>query len=100
MDDIEWAERRICDDQLRDSNGNICYSKNTYLLSESNEQQLIKTIFGVAMRLYDSKDCHKDFKDREELGEWIRMNLEMSGYKTKAIGCAWAVLMEIDKTGN
>jgi len=78
-----------------DMNGRIYMSDNTYKLSESNEQSLINTMFGVAMRIYDSKG--ETFKNREELGEWIRMNLEISGFKTEPVGMAWAVLKEIKK---
>lgn len=79
----------------QDNNGRIYQSNNTYKLRHSNEQSLINTMFGVAMRVYDSKG--KTFKDREELAEWIRMNLEMSGFKTKPVGMAWAILGEIER---
>jgi len=79
----------------QDNNGRTYQSNNTYKLRHSNEQSLINTMFGVAMRVYDSKG--KTFKDREELAEWIRMNLEMSGFKTKPVGMAWAMLEEIER---
>ncbi len=79
----------------QDNNGRTYQSNNTYKLCHSNEQSLINTMFGVAMRVYDSKG--KTFKDREELAEWIRMNFEMSGFKTKPVGMAWAMLEEIKK---
>ena len=79
----------------QNTNGRIYKSNNTYILRHSNEQSLIDTMFGVAMRVYDTKG--ETFKDREELGEWIRMNLEMSGFKTKPVGMAWAMLNEIER---
>ena len=79
----------------QDINGRISKSNNTYKLSHSNEQILIDTIFGVAMRVYDTEG--ETFKDREELGEWIRMNLKMGGFKTTPVGMAWAALEEIDR---
>ena len=78
----------------QDDNGRTYQSNNTYKLSHSNEQYLINTMFGVAMRVYDSKGV--TFKNREQLGEWIRINLEMSGFKTKPVGMAWAMLEEIE----
>ena len=39
----------------QDNNGRTYQSNNTYKLSHSNEQSLINTMFGVAMRVYDSK---------------------------------------------
>jgi len=77
------------------SKGRTYQSNDTYKLRHSNEQDLIKTMFGVAMRVYDTKGS--TFKDREELGEWIRMNLKMGGYKTEPCGMAWAVLEEIER---
>jgi len=88
MDDKETTHRQ-------NTNGRIYKSNNTYILRHSNEQSLIDTMFGVAMRVYDTKGA--TFKDREELGEWIRMNLEMSGFKTKPVGMAWAMLTEIER---
>lgn len=79
----------------QDNNGRTFESNDTYKLSKSNEQSLINTIFGVAMRVYDTKG--ETFKDREELGEWIRMNLDALGYETKPVASAWAELRKIHR---
>ena len=62
----------------QDNKGRTYQSNNTYKLRHSNEQSLINTMFGVAMRVYDSKGETfrwikriKPIEGKPELGETV-----------------------------
>ena len=78
-----------------DNNGKIIKSDNTYILKHSNEQLLINIMYQAALRVYDTKG--KTFKDRDELANFLRQNLESIGFVVKPVGCTYCSLQEIKK---
>ena len=61
------------------------------LHARAREQKLIDLFIEMIMSVYDDPSYFCGF-EREGLAEWVRHNLELSGFSTHAVGSSWAVL--------
>lgn len=59
---------------------------------KSNEQQLIDIMFRVVMVRHTNPDNMFGEMSRDEIMEWVALQLECEGYPTQPMGLSWGVL--------
>jgi len=59
----------------------------------TNEQKLVNIMFEVALTIHST--TYFDTMTREEVAEWVSLQLKHCGFETQPIGSTWGVLKDL-----